>query len=390
MLNKKNKKFSTRAIHKGQKPDKLYGAVCPPLHLTSTFEQKEFGEYIYDYSRAGNPTRTNLEKNIASLEEGLGAVSFSSGMASVSAIIHLLSSGDEVIFTKNVYGGTYRIMESIYNKFSIKAHWVDTNNVDLILEKINNKTKMIFIETPTNPMMEICDIVKISKISKKNNCLLVVDNTFNSPYNQRPLTLGADIVMHSATKYLNGHSDVIGGAVISNKKDILEKLQFIQMSVGSVPAPFDCWLIQRSLKTLAVRMKAHNKNALEVVKFLQSCKEIKNIYFPGLESHLNHKIAKEQQLDPNGNSVYGGMLSIDLGSLSAAKIFVKNLQIFTLAESLGGVESLICHPATMTHASIPKKIRNELGVTDGLVRLSVGIEDSQDLIADLKHAINKL
>jgi len=386
-LNKKNKKFSTKSIHKGQKPEKLYGSVSLPIYLSSTFKQEEFGEYVYDYSRAGNPTRTSLEENISALEEGNGAVAFSSGMAAISSIIHLLSSNDEVIFTRNVYGGTFRIMDKIYKNFSIKSHWVNTTNIDQIEKVINKKTKIVFIETPTNPMMEISDIREISKLCNKYNCLLVVDNTFMSPYNQRPLTLGADIVMHSTTKYLGGHSDVIGGILISKHEDIIEKLKFIQMSVGAVPSPFDCWLTQRSLKTLSVRMRAHNKNAFEIAHFLKSYPKISSIHYPGLKDHLNHKIAANQQLDPNGNSVYGGMISIDLGSLSAARKFVKKLNIFTLAESLGGVESLVCHPATMTHASIPLDIRQELGVTDGLVRLSIGIEDLDDLKEDLETAI---
>ena len=386
-MNKKNKKFSTKSIHIGQKPEKLYGSVSLPMYLTSTFKQEEFGEYIYDYSRAGNPTRTNLEENIASLEEGAGAIAFSSGMAAISSIIHLLSSGDEIIFTKNVYGGTYRIMDKIYKNFSIIAHWVDTTNLNEIEKKINNNTKIVFIETPTNPMMEISNIKSIANLCKSHDCLLVVDNTFMSPYNQRPLTLGADIVMHSSTKYLNGHSDVIGGILICNNNKLIEDLRFIQMSVGAVPSPFDCWLIQRSLKTLSVRMKAHNKNAFEIAQLLKNNPKISSIYYPGLSSHLNYSIAKEQQLDPHGNSVFGGMISIDLGSLSAARKFVKGLNIFTLAESLGGVESLVCHPATMTHASIPNEIRQQLGVTDGLVRLSIGIEDLDDLKEDIESAI---
>ena len=386
-MNKKNKKFSTKSIHIGQKPEKLYGSVSLPMYLTSTFKQEEFGEYIYDYSRAGNPTRTNLEENIASLEEGAGAIAFSSGMAAISSIIHLLSSGDEIIFTKNVYGGTYRIMDKIYKNFSIIAHWTDTTDLNEIEKKINNKTKIVFIETPTNPMMEISDIKSIANLCKSHGCLLIVDNTFMSPYNQRPLTLGADIVMHSSTKYLNGHSDVIGGILICNNNKIIEDLRFIQMSVGAVPSPFDCWLIQRSLKTLSVRMKAHNKNAFEIAQLLKTNSKISSIYYPGLSTHLNHSIAKEQQLDPDGNSVFGGMISIDLGSLSAARKFVKKLSIFTLAESLGGVESLVCHPATMTHASIPSEIRQQLGVTDGLVRLSIGIEDLGDLKEDIESAI---
>jgi len=389
-LSKKNKNFSTKVIHVGQNPEKLYGAVSLPIYLTSTFKQEEFGEYEYDYSRAGNPTRTNLEKNIASLEEGKGAIAFGSGMAAISSIMHLLSSGDEIIFTRNVYGGTYRVMEQIYSKFSIKSHWVDTTDLNALKQTINNNTKIVFIETPTNPMMEICDIKEISKICKKSKCILVVDNTFMSPHNQRPLTLGADIVMHSLTKYLNGHSDIIGGILVSNKQNIIDKLRFIQMSVGAVPSPFDCWIVQRSLKTLSVRMNQHNKNAYEIAHFLQSSKKIKAIFYPGLNTHSNHTIAQRQQLNPDGESVFGGMVSIDLGSLVKAKKFVKSLDIFTLAESLGGVESLVCHPASMTHASIPKKVRNQLGITDGLLRLSIGIEDVNDLINDLKKAINKI
>lgn len=388
-MSKKNKNFSTKAIHVGQNPEKLYGAVSLPIYLTSTFKQEEFGEYEYDYSRAGNPTRTNLEENIASLENGKGAVAFSSGMGAISAVIHLLSAGDEIIFTRNVYGGTYRIMEKIYKNFSINSHWVDTTNLEVLEKTISKKTKMIYIETPTNPMMEICDINAISKISKKYNCILVVDNTFMSPYNQRPIELGADIVMHSITKYLNGHSDVIGGILITNKESLLEKLRFIQMSVGSVPSPFDCWIVQRSLKTLHVRMDRHNSNANEIANYLEQNNKVVSIYYPGLKNHPNHEIAKKQQLNPSGDSVFGGMISIDLGSIKNARTFVKNLEIFTLAESLGGVESLVCHPATMTHASIPENIRNDLGITQGLVRLSVGIEDVNDLVGDIDQAINR-
>ena len=389
-MSKKNKNFSTKTIHVGQNPEKLYGAVSLPIYLTSTFKQEEFGEYEYDYSRAGNPTRTNLEENIASLENGNGAVAFSSGMGAISAVIHLLSAGDEVIFTRNVYGGTFRIMEKIYKNFSIKSHWVDTTNLEVLEKKISNKTKMIYIETPTNPMMEICDINAISKLSKKHNCILVVDNTFMSPYNQRPIDLGADIVMHSITKYLNGHSDVIGGILITNNESLLEKLRFIQMSVGAVPSPFDCWIVQRSLKTLHVRMDRHNSNANKIANYLNENDKIFSIYYPGLKKHPNHEIAKKQQLNPSGDSVFGGMISVDLGSVKNARIFVKNLEIFTLAESLGGVESLVCHPASMTHASIPEEIRNELGITDGLVRLSIGIEDVEDLINDIKQSIKKV
>ena len=384
----KNKiKFNTKLIHKGQKPEKIFGSISPPIYLTSTFKQEEFGEYIYDYSRAGNPTRSNLEENIASLEGGLGAVAFSSGMGAISSVIHLLSSGDEIIFTKGVYGGTYRLMETIYNKFSIKSHWVDTTDINQIKKVMNKKVRMIFLETPTNPLMDICDIKKISNICIDNDCLVVVDNTFVSPYFQRPLSLGADIVLHSTTKYLNGHSDVIGGIVIVKDEQLLEKLHFFQMSIGSVPSPFDCWLTQRSLKTLHIRMIAHDKNTRQVVKFLKQSDKIKKIFFPGLNSHPNHDIAKKQQIDPDGNPGYGGMLSIDMGSRNNARKFVKSLKIFILAESLGGVESLICHPASMTHLSIPRDIRDKIGVTEGLLRLSVGIEHIDDLLNDVANGL---
>ncbi len=388
-MSKKN--FNTKVIHEGQKPEEPFGAVSLPIYQTSTFKQNEFGEYIFDYSRADNPTRQNLEKNIASLEGGIGAISCSSGMAAISSICQLFKAGDEILFTNNVYGGTYRLMEKIMKRFLVKVKWVDTSCLDNILQNITNKTKMIFIETPTNPMMTMSDIEEISKITQENKIILTVDNTFMSPFFQRPLELGADIVVHSTTKYLGGHSDIIGGVVIvKDSQKILDELKFIQMSVGAVPGPFDCWLTQRSIKTLAVRMERHNQNAIEIADLLDKSNKINKVYYPGLSHHPQHQLAKKQHIAANGKCGFGGMISFELNDIGQAKKFVKNLEIFTLAESLGGVESLVCHPATMTHASIPEDIRDEIGITGGLLRLSVGIEDIEDLKADILCALSAL
>ena len=355
-MNKKH--FNTKVIHEGQKPEEPFGAVSLPIYQTSTFKQNEFGEYIFDYSRADNPTRQNLEKNIASLEGGVGAIAFSSGMAAISSICQLFKSGDELIFTNNVYGGTFRLMEKIMKRFSLKVKWVDTSSLKNIQENINKNTKMIFIETPTNPMMTMSDIKEISKIVKKNEIILAVDNTFMSPFFQRPLEIGADIVVHSTTKYIGGHSDIIGGMVIvKNNQEILDDLRFIQMSVGAVPGPFDCWLTQRSIKTLPVRMERHNTNAIEIANLLDKSNKINKVYYPGLSSHPQHDLAKKQHMNINGQYGFGGMISLELDSIVMAKKFVKNLKIFTLAESLGGVESLVCVPFDMTHGSIPKKTK---------------------------------
>ena len=388
-MNKKH--FNTKVIHEGQKPEEPFGAVSLPIYQTSPFKQNEFGEYIFDYSRADNPTRQNLEKNIASLEGGIGAIAFSSGMAAISSICQLFKSGDELIFTNNVYGGTFRLMEKIMKRFSLKVKWVDTSSLKNIQENINKNTKMIFIETPTNPMMTMSDIKEISKIVKKNEIILTVDNTFMSPFFQRPLEIGADIVVHSTTKYIGGHSDIIGGMVIvKNNQEILDDLRFIQMSVGAVPGPFDCWLTQRSIKTLPVRMERHNTNAIEIANLLDKSNKINKVYYPGLSSHPQHDLAKKQHMNINGQYGFGGMISLELDSIAMAKKFVKNLKIFTLAESLGGVESLVCHPATMTHASIPKDIRDRIGITEGLLRLSVGIEDIDDLKNDILDALESV
>lgn len=383
-------KFNTKTVHKGQKPEELYGSVSLPIYQTSTFKQKEIGEYTYDYSRAGNPTRTNLEENICSLENGEDAISFSSGLSAITSVIQLLSSGDHVILTDNVYGGTFRLLDTIMNRYNIKHSWIDTSNAENIVSAINENTKLIFIESPTNPMMTLSDINKICEIAHKRNILVAVDNTFMSPYFQRPIEMGADLVVHSTTKYLNGHSDVIGGVIISKTKALGEKLHYIQMSVGAVPGPFDCWLTQRSIKTLHLRMPRHNENGIKIAKFLQESDKIKKIYYPGLSSHPQHELAKRQQLDPNGEPGFGAMISIDLETFENASVFCRNLKLFTLAESLGGVESLICHPAKMTHASLGAEKRKKLGISDGLLRLSVGVEDAQDLIDDLSEALRNL
>jgi len=387
-LNKK--KFNTRVIHEGQIPEKEFGSVSKPIYQTSTFKQEEFGKYIYDYSRAGNPTRTDLETNIASLEDGDGAVMFGSGLAAISAIFTLLKTGDHIISNYNVYGGTFRLIDKLLLKMGVNVSWVDTSSIDEIKSALSSNTKMILIETPTNPMMQLTDIAEVANFANNNNILSVIDNTFMSPYCQRPLNLGIDLVVHSTTKYINGHSDVIGGVVVSKDKALLEELHFIQMSVGAVPGPFDCWLTQRAIKTLALRMKAHNHNAMIIAKELESNAKVDKVYYPGLKSHPQHELARKQQIDPDGNSVFGGMISIDLLDTDKAAKFVKNLQLFILAESLGGVESLVCHPASMTHASIPEDIRKKIGLSDGLVRLSVGIEHPDDLLEDIKSALKNI
>ena len=383
-------KFNTKTVHKGQKPEELYGSVSLPIYQTSTFKQNKIGEYTYDYSRAGNPTRTNLEENICSLEEGKDAISFASGLAAISSVVQLFKSDDHIILTENVYGGTYRLLNTIINKFKVESSWVDTSSIKSIESEIKSNTKLIFIETPTNPMMSLSDIKAIVALAKEHNILVAVDNTFMSPYFQRPLQMGADIVIHSTTKYLNGHSDVIGGAVIVNDRKIGERLHYIQMSVGAVPGPFDCWLTQRSIKTLHLRMPRHDENGRTIAKYLSESNKINKVFYPGLENHPQHELAKKQQLDPNGKPGFGAMISIDLGSFDKASKFVSYLNIFTLAESLGGVESLICHPAKMTHASISAEDRQRLGISDGLLRLSIGVEDVDDLISDLDTALQNI
>jgi cystathionine beta-lyase len=378
--------FNTKVIHGGQKLDESFGAVMPPIYQTSTYAQTTPGGHKgYEYSRTHNPTRTALENALASIECGKYGLAFGSGLAAMDAVLKLLMPGDEIIASHDLYGGSYRLFTKIFEIFDLKFHFVDLQNIDKINSKINKNTKLIWVETPTNPMMNIVDIETISKISKAKNILLAVDNTFASPYLQNPLLLGADIVMHSATKYIAGHSDVILGALIVNSDELEKNLRFIQNASGAVPGPMDCFLTLRGIKTLAVRMDRHCYNGRKITEFLTKNSLIEKVYWPGLIEHPNHIIAKKQMKD------FGGMISfIPKGSnfKNAIKI-IENLKIFTLAESLGGVESLAGHPASMTHATIPKKIREKSGVLDSLIRLSVGIEDSEDLIDDIDQAINR-
>ena len=381
---KSDSKFNTKTIHGGQSPDVAYGAVMPPVYLTSTYVQSTPGGHKgYEYSRTHNPTRTALEKSLASIEDGTTGLCFGSGMAAIDAVLKLLKPDDEVISTNDLYGGSYRLFTKVFAHYGIRFHFVDMQKSEAVAEKINDKTKLIWVETPTNPMLNIVDIQAIHKLTEEKEILLVVDNTFASPYLQQPLTLGADIVMHSATKYLGGHSDVVLGALVVRDKQLADRLAFIQNASGAVCGPMDAYLVLRGIKTLHVRMQRHCENGKDVATFLANHPNVKKVYWPGFEDHPNHNIAKTQMKD------FGGMLSfvpVD-DSLQAATKIVENLKVFTLAESLGGVESLAGHPASMTHASIPKEEREKSGVVDGLIRLSVGIEDIDDLITDLQQAI---
>ena len=367
--------FETRAIRTGSEPDPLTGAVIPPIYATSTYRQEAPGAHQgFDYSRADNPTRERLERALADLEGAKYAVSFSSGVAATAAILTLLEPGDHVLSSDDTYGGTYRLFEQIYRKYGLTFSYVDTSD----LRAVQESTKLLWIETPTNPLMKITDIAGVAE--RKGSALLAVDNTFASPYLQRPLELGADLVLHSSTKYLGGHSDLIGGAVMTNDTELHEQLKFIQKSVGAVPSPFDCFLVHRGIKTLALRMKAHCENARLLAEFLHDHPKVERVYYPGLPAHPGYDVAKRQMRD------FGGMISFELqGSVPR---FFKHLRIFTLAESLGSVESLANHPATMTHASIPKGERERRGIRDQLIRLSVGIEHPDDLIEDLSRALS--
>jgi cystathionine beta-lyase/cystathionine gamma-synthase len=383
--------FQTDAIHLGNQPDPTTGAVSVPIYQTSTYIQEELGKHKgYEYARTHNLTRFSLEKNIAGLEKGKFGYAFASGMAAITTLMSLLKNGDHAIVSNNVYGGTFRLFDKIMKYYGLEFSFVDTSNISNILSEIKKNTKMIYIETPTNPMLTITDIKAVSEVAKSKNLIHVVDNTFLSPYFQRPLELGADIVLHSTTKYLGGHSDVVGGIIVTNNEEISEKIKFAQNAMGAVPGPFDCWLVLRSTKTLALRMKQHNENAIQIAKFLAKHSKIEKVYYPGLETHSQYQLAKRQQTDPHGKPGFGGMISIEMGDIEKAKMILKNVKIFSLGESLGGVESLISHPATMTHASVPKETREKIGITDGLIRLSVGIEDIEDLISDLDNALKTI
>ncbi|HIP49771.1 MAG TPA: cystathionine gamma-synthase [Lutibacter sp.] len=380
-------KFNTKTIHGNQKHDPSTGAVMPPIYQTSTYAQESPGKHKgFEYSRTGNPTRSALENAFASIENGQFGFAFASGLAAIDAVIKLLNPGDEVISTSDLYGGTYRIFTKVFEKYGIKFHFTDLSNVAILEELINDNTKLIWVETPTNPMLNIIDIEAVVAIAKNKNILVAVDNTFATPYLQQPLDFGADIVMHSATKYLGGHSDVVMGALVVNDKELSEKLYFLQNASGAICGPMDSFLVLRGLKTLHVRMQRHCENASVIAKYLKNHSKIENVYWPGLTTHSNHHIAKKQMND------FGGMLSFSTKynqKRDAIKV-VENLKLFTLAESLGGVESLSGHPASMTHASIPKEEREKTGVTDSLIRLSVGIEDVADLLEDLKQALSKI
>ncbi|MFL9845442.1 cystathionine gamma-synthase [Flavobacterium rhizosphaerae] len=378
-------KFNTKTIHGGQQHDPATGAVMPPVYQTSTFAQSSPGVHKgYEYSRAANPTRTALENALASIENGTKGLAFSSGLAATDAVMKLLKPGDEVVAMDDLYGGTYRMFTKVYTEYGIKFHFVDMNNEDKFRAALNENTKLVWVETPTNPLMKLADIEAIAKITKEKKILFAVDNTFATPYLQKPLDLGADIVMHSATKYLGGHSDVIAGALVVKDDNLFEKLHFAQFATGGTLGPNDSYLVLRGIKTLHLRMERHCFNGQKVAEYLEKHPKVKQVYYPGLKSHPFFDIAKKQM-----EGGFGGMVSFSFksGAKADAVSFLEKVKVFTLAESLGGVESLANHPATMTHASIPEAKRLESGITDDLVRLSVGVEDIDDLIADIEQAL---
>ena len=378
-------KFNTKTIHGGQEDvDPAYGSVMPPIYQTSTFSQKTPGGHKgFEYSRSGNPTRSALEKSLASIENGSHGIAFGSGLAAIDAVLKLFKPGDEIVSTNDLYGGSYRLFTKIFEDFGLKFHFVDMQNADTIQEHINENTKLLWVETPTNPMMNIIDIEAVSHVAKKNDLLLAVDNTFATPYLQQPLDLGADIVMHSATKYIGGHSDLVMGSLVVKDDELAERLYFIQNASGAICGPQDSFLALRGIKTLHIRVQRHCENGKAVAHFLKNHPKVEKVFWPGFEDHPNHDIAKKQMKD------FGGMVSFTTkeDSTEGAVKVVEKLKVFTLAESLGGVESLAGHPASMTHASIPKEQREKIGIKDSLIRLSVGIEDEEDLLEDLRQAL---
>ncbi len=376
-------KFSTKAIHAGQEPDPTTGAIMPPIFQTATYAQNGLGDHKgYEYSRTHNPTRTALEECIAALEDGKFGLAFASGMAAETTILSLLSAGDHLVACDDLYGGSYRIFERVMRRYNVETTYVPAGNIATYEQAIRPNTKLIWLETPTNPLLRLIDIQAVAEIAHRHNILVVVDNTFASPYFQQPLKLGADIVVHSTTKYINGHSDVIGGALVLNNEEVYESMKFYENAAGNVPSPFDAWLTLRGIKTLAVRMRQHDENARAVAKFLAEHPRVEKVYYPGLPSHPDYELAKRQM------SGFGGMVSFQFkGVYADVDKLVRRFKVFSLAESLGGVESLVCHPVSMTHSSIPKEIREARGLTDTLLRLSVGIEDAEDLLADLQQAL---
>jgi cystathionine beta-lyase/cystathionine gamma-synthase len=379
-------KFATKAVHVGNDPDPVTGAIMPPIYMTSTFVQQAPGENKgYEYTRAHNPNFTILESVLSSLECANYATVFSSGLGALTGLVSLLSQGDHVVAVDGVYGGTYRLFNQVFSRYGIHFHSISFEAEDKLEEALKLRPKWLFFETPTNPLLEISDIAALVQKAKQYDVTTVVDNTFASPYFQNPLKLGVDIVWHSSTKYIGGHSDVIGGVAMTNHEHIKHQLDFARKSIGLNPSPFDAWLLTRGVKTLALRMEQHQKNALAIAHFLSNNKKIKKVYYPGLESHHNHEIAKKQM------SGYSGIVSVEFNlSLEETKKLISSFQLFSLAESLGGVESLVCHPATMTHASVPAEERQRIGLSDGLVRFSIGIEDTDDLIEDLEKALKKV
>ena len=387
-MSKKNK-FETNAIHIGNEPDLSTGSISPPIHLTSTYVQEGIGKNKgYDYSRGNNPTRQRLEQNIASLEGGYDAIAFSSGMAATTALFQDLNQGDHVIISRNVYGGTYRMTTQVLSNHGLQFDFVDTTDIQNIKKAIKKNTKWIFVETPTNPMLEITDIAAVSELCKKHNLLFAVDNTFMSPYGQRPIEQGADCVMHSSTKFIGGHSDVLGGILVAKNKELAEKLHFIQKSGGAIPSPFDAWLLLRSVKTMAMRVQKASDNAMVLAKYFDGHAKIVKTIYPGLDSHPENKIAQKQQYSPNGDIVYGSMVSLVFQSKLELDKFVDKINLFSLAESLGGVESLMSVPYFMTHADVPKEVKAEMDLVPELLRLAVGIEHIDDLTADVDQALS--
>ncbi len=374
--------LATRAVHAGQRPDEVAGAIMTPIYQTSTYVQTALGEHKgFEYARTRNPTRDALERNVAALESAQHGFAYASGLAATDAVLKLFSAGDHIVSSENLYGGTHRLMTHIFERHGLEFSFVDTRNIDGIEAAITDATKMIFIETPTNPMMRLTDLVAVATLAKQREIVVAVDNTFATPVFQRPIELGVELVIHSTTKYLNGHSDMVGGLVLTNRDDLAEQLAFIQNAAGGVPGPFDCWLALRGTKTLALRMARHDASGRVIAAWLDDQPVVQHVYYPGLPAHPQHDLAKRQM------SGFGGMISFELGSLAKARAFVERIRLFALAESLGGVESLVGHPASMTHASVPEDMRHAMGLTDGLVRLSVGIEDLDDLMKDLDQAL---
>ena len=380
--------FSTKSIHIGNEADKEMGSVSPPIHLTSTFKQDGVGKNRgHDYSRVSNPTRQRLEQNLASLDGAKYAVCYSTGMAATTALFQLFNAGDHILISRNTYGGTFRMSMNVLKRQGLEFDWIDTRDPENVKKNIKSNTRLVHVETPTNPLLELCDLEATSKVCKDADVFLSVDNSFMSPYGQRPLEFGVDVVMQSSTKSLSGHSDVLGGVLTTNNEDLAERLQFMLKATGGVPSPFDNWILLRSTKTLALRYQKASYNAEKLAQWLSKQKSIDRIIYPGLKSHPQNEIAKRQQLTPNGNIIYGNMISIDLGNKESRDTFLNHLELFTLAESLGGVESLACVPFNMTHAAVPIETKLEMGITESLIRLSIGIENFEDLKSDLSKAL---